>query len=135
MLWIKGLLKNEKAQSMVEFALILPIIILLLFGILEFGRIYYSQIVLVRTAREAVRMCALGKSDQEVIDKIFEITSLPDTMENLRVEEILPPEGERKTGDAVTVKISYKLPLITPFFFSSPANLLTLKAQATMRME
>lgn len=135
MIGIKKIIKDQKGQSMVEFALILPILIVMIFGILEFGRIYYAQIVLTRSAREAVRLCAVGKTDDEVVQRIYEITPLPDLAQNLNIEYISPPQEERKTGDPVTVKISYKLTLIAPFISNFLGNPLTLKAEATMRME
>jgi Flp pilus assembly protein TadG len=51
--------KKEKGQSVVEFALVVPILILLLFGIIEFGRIYETINVITSAAREGARVAAV----------------------------------------------------------------------------
>ena len=47
--------KKTPAQSAVEFALALPVVLLLLFGIIEFGRYFYSYISVFSASREAAR--------------------------------------------------------------------------------
>lgn len=44
---------------MVEFALVVPVLILLVVGIAEFGRAYYTQATLAGAAREGVRVMAV----------------------------------------------------------------------------
>ena len=53
-------LREERGTSMVETALILPILILLLFGIVEFARAFNAQVTLTHAAREGVREYALN---------------------------------------------------------------------------
>lgn len=47
--------RKEIAQGMVEFAMTLPILLMLLFGIIEFGRLLFFYSVAVTSAREAAR--------------------------------------------------------------------------------
>ena len=47
--------ENEKGQSLVEFALVVPLLLLLVIGIAEFGRAWMARNVLTGAAREAVR--------------------------------------------------------------------------------
>ena len=56
---------HERGAAAVELALILPIILTLLFGIIEFGRAYNASIIVTHAAREAVRKVALGATDLE----------------------------------------------------------------------
>lgn len=46
---------NQRGAAMVEMALVLPILVMLLLGIFEFGRAYNAKITLTHAAREAVR--------------------------------------------------------------------------------
>jgi hypothetical protein len=46
---------NQKAQGMVEFALVLPIVLLLVFGVIEFGRLLFIYSAVTTASREAVR--------------------------------------------------------------------------------
>jgi Flp pilus assembly protein TadG len=52
--------KNANGQTLVEFAMVLPIFLLLLFGIIEIGRFifYYSSVY--TASREAVRFILSG---------------------------------------------------------------------------
>ena len=57
--------RDERGQSLVETALVLPVLLLLLVGILDFGRIMYSYAHLHMAAQETVRVGGLDKSDSE----------------------------------------------------------------------
>jgi Flp pilus assembly protein TadG len=50
----------DTGAAAVEFALVLPILLLVLFGIIDFGRAYNMQLALTQGAREGVRVVALG---------------------------------------------------------------------------
>ncbi|TRW42942.1 TadE/TadG family type IV pilus assembly protein [Georgenia yuyongxinii] len=50
---------RERGAAVVEFALVLPLLLLLVLGIVEFGRAYHLQTQLSGAAREAVREMAL----------------------------------------------------------------------------
>lgn len=52
--------RDERGAAVVEFALILPILVLFVFGIIEFGRAYSARIQLTAAVREGARAGALG---------------------------------------------------------------------------
>jgi len=52
----------ESGAAAVEMALLLPLLLLILFGIIDFGRMYNMQIALTQASREGVRGLALGSS-------------------------------------------------------------------------
>src|SRR5512141_3013144 len=56
--------RARRGQTLVEFALTLPILLLLLFGIIEFGRIFQAWVTLQNAARTAVRYAITGQYDQ-----------------------------------------------------------------------
>jgi len=51
----RKLSKKERAQSMVEFALIFPLLLLITYGIIEMGRMLFIYIALTNAAREGAR--------------------------------------------------------------------------------
>lgn len=51
--------RGERGTAAVEFALVIPVLLILVMGIIEFGRAYYVQTVLSGAAREGVRAMAL----------------------------------------------------------------------------
>ena len=55
-----------KGQALVEFAIALPLLLLIFCGIADFGRIYYQSLVVNEAAREGGRLAALGKTQAEV---------------------------------------------------------------------
>lgn len=48
--------KNEDGQALVEFALILPILLLLVVGIIDYGWLFMAKITTNNAAREAARL-------------------------------------------------------------------------------
>jgi hypothetical protein len=52
------LLFSRKGVAAVEFALILPLLLVILFGIIEFGAILYNQSVITNASRDAARYAA-----------------------------------------------------------------------------
>lgn len=66
-------LKKEKGTAAVEFAIILPILILLVFGIIQFGPAFLYAISFTQAAREVVRLAAV----EEPIDTAAIINNIP----------------------------------------------------------
>jgi Flp pilus assembly protein TadG len=57
----------DRGAAAVEFVLVLPLLILLVFGILEFGRGYNAKITLTHAAREAVREYTINDVEADAI--------------------------------------------------------------------
>lgn len=62
-------LKDEKGQSLVEFALIVGLLLAIVFGITEFGRAWFTADKLKNAANTAARTYAVGSSDQRLVLK------------------------------------------------------------------
>lgn len=54
---------SERGVIAVEFALVVPVLLVLLFGIVEFGRAYNAKVELTGAVREGVRVLALASGD------------------------------------------------------------------------
>ena len=54
-------LRSESGQSMVEFALLLPILLVVALGILQFGIIYNNYVTLTDATRAGARKAAVGR--------------------------------------------------------------------------
>lgn len=52
--------KNERGAAAVEFAIVLPVLLLILMGIIEFGHAYNAQLTVTQAAREGVRVMAIS---------------------------------------------------------------------------
>lgn len=56
---------NDRGAVAVEMALLLPVLVLLLLGIMEFGRAYNAQVTLTNAAREGVRVMAIKNVEND----------------------------------------------------------------------
>lgn len=126
-------MKSQKGQSLVETALIIPVLLLLLFGITDFGRIFHVYLTLDHAGREAARAASIGSEDTDIKTKIANSTSSLDQRE-VRVE--ISPEGKtnRTSGSQVTITISYPVDFLTPFIGPIIGNF-RLEDKTVMRVE
>jgi len=131
MLLLDKYIKNNRGQALVEFALVLPVLVLLIIGSMEFGLVINQYMVLAEAAREGARSAALGGSDTDVITVVQTAASQIDTTQ-LTIT-ILPALRIRGSGVTVTVRkpVQAITPLISPFFPSG----FKMQGAATMRVE
>jgi len=54
---------RDRGATAVEFALLLPVLLLLLFGIIDFGRALNAQITLTQAVREGARLASFGQGN------------------------------------------------------------------------
>ena len=107
---------RERGAAAVEFALVAPLLILLVVGIAEFGRAYYLQTTLSGSAREAVRTMAL-KNDATAARTTAKSAASPLVLTDgqIAVAGCPTPGG---TSNA-TVTISYTMPFVSGLFGAS----------------
>jgi len=125
--------KSEEGQALVEMAIVLPLLLLLLFGMLETGKIYSTSLSMSNLARDAVRSGVVGASDADMINMIKDRGALL-APERLTIN-ISPATIDRHRGDAMTVKINYSVPINVPILMSMLPNPFPLQASCTMRIE
>ena len=147
---IPRLLRCSRGQSLVEFSLILPILMILVFGILDFGLGLRSYISLSNAVREGARYASVGNpvgiesdcdgtTNDTVYGRICVATG------GLNVTELDPdvsfPQGVAP-GNSVVVSADYTYHFVTPIgdligFFSGGAfpSSIDLSSSANMRLE
>jgi Flp pilus assembly protein TadG len=130
---------GEKGQALVEFTLLIPIFLLLLFAIIDFGMGFYSWITVTNAAREGARLGAVLATQQEIEDRVYQTASLPDEATKMTVT-VTNAQGQ--PGESVVVEVDYDYDLITPLAgivsFVSGDTLgptLTFSSTAEMRLE
>jgi hypothetical protein len=72
--------RRRKGQTLAEFAITLPILLILTFGVIEFGRIFQAWVTLQNAARAGARYASTGQYDEArfVMDLEFKDELLPD---------------------------------------------------------
>jgi Flp pilus assembly protein TadG len=104
-------LRSQKGQTMVEFALVLPLLALLLFGVIQFGVVFNNYIDLTDAVRAGARKAAVsrqttdpsgpvGVTKQAVINSAGDITLDPNQI------TVTTPAGWQP-GETVTVQAAY----------------------------
>jgi Flp pilus assembly protein TadG len=102
---------SERGAVAVEFALLAPVLILLLLGIMEFGRAYNTQITLSSAAREGVRVMAINNNAATARTAVK--TAAAGLQPALADANIIISPTNCTTGAQMTVRITYTLPTMT----------------------
>lgn len=126
-------LGNEKGQSLVEFSIILPLLLLVVMAIIEFGMMFNSYISIQNASREGARSGIVGSSDTDIQNLI--ISTSPNLDPSKLTINITPDEGRRTSGASITVTLTYNYNLTVPIISSLFTNVIVLNAQTTMRIE
>lgn len=120
---------GERGAAAVEFALVLPVLLILVLGIVEFGRAYNIQTTLSAAAREGVRVMALQSSASQA--RAATKTAAQPTVALSDGEIAVSPASCVVTGPATsaTVTVTYPMTFITNFFGTT----ITLTGKGVMR--
>ena len=118
--------KDARGAAAVEFALVLPLLLLLLGGIIDFGFAFNTQISLTHAAREGVRVEALGTGDAVEV-ALAALTAPAATDADAVIDRACPSEDGARV--AVTANSRLFFSGLLPFV----DNQLTLEGQAVMR--
>lgn len=122
--------KLEKGQELVEYALILPIMLLILMSILDMGRAVYYYSAIHNSAREGVRYGIINPDDPAGIEAVVRNKAVALQPTDLTVVVTLPDE------DTVEVTVTYQFVAITPIAGALLGdNTITLGSSAMMRIE
>lgn len=133
MLWVKKVFGQQHGQALVEMALVLPLLLLLLFGIFEFGRIMGSYMLISNLSREGARYGVVGHDDTQIQALILSRRAWLDEAQLSVV--VSPPYVDRDKGEALNVGVNYSLNLMIPIFTEILPNPVLLSTQCTMRVE
>ena len=125
---IRNTLGNEKGQNLVEFALVVPLLLLLVIGMAEFGRAWMTKNLITGAAREAVRMYAVKNDTSAAGARADNILSSGGM--DLSRRTITPGD----TGVAVSYTITYNFPTAVAGFIPGLDNI-PLSSTTTMRKE
>src|SRR5215831_13065346 len=100
---------SDRGAAAVEFALVLPILVILIFGIIDFGRMLNAKITLTEAAREGARATALVGADAGA-DRA-RTAAAGYAIEDPDVHACPPSSGP---DDDATVTVAYEFQFITP---------------------
>lgn len=142
--------RSERGQDTLEFALLLPFVLFLLFVVIDFGVALGESHAINHAVREAARLGAVGGSEANIrtraIDQSQSVltgaaASCPLAAGDTACIEVTwadGPDGNSvagETGDGVIVRARYRHRYLNPFLAWLPANEVVLGACADSRLE
>lgn len=124
---------GENGQAIVEMALVLPLFLLLLFGVVEMGRIGNAYITVSNAARAGGRVATVGATDSEINSSVQNAATSLDPA-NLTIN-ITPTQALRQSGQGVTVQVTYPVQLVIPLISNVIPNPVIVSSSIVMRLE
>jgi Flp pilus assembly protein TadG len=128
----KSFLRNEKGQSMVEFSVSLPVLLLIIAGILEFSRLGGALLLVNFGAREGARVAALGANDSAIIEQVKQSTLF---LDDAKLVVDIDPEVERTSSHEVSVTVKYPVDINIPIINKITGTPKWVTGSLTMRVE
>lgn len=116
---------EDRGAAALEFALVVPVLLLLIFGIIEFGLAFQAQLALTHGAREGARLAAVGKFDAAIVlERTQPVTPVA-------IATTPSPVSSATSGQTVTVTLTHDYDWsVLPF-----PGTLRLTGHASMRRE
>lgn len=128
-----GLYKGERGQALVEMALVIPLFFLLLFGVIEMGRVGFAYVTVSNASRAGVRMATTGGTDQDIQTVVSQAAPTLDQTELTTI--ITPTQAYRQSGQTVQVQVTYPVHLIIPLISNILPNPFIVSSTLSMRVE
>lgn len=136
---------SDRATAMVEFAIVLPVLLLIVFGIVDFGRALYTLNDLTAAAREGARKASVQLPDPTTaavqstvksVVKSYVIAFGGDSLTNSGINVTFSPSTSTATLQSITVTIvNYPFRPITPLAGMIGMGTITMSPSATFRWE
>lgn len=124
--------RRQHGTVLVEFALVAPLLLVLLFGTIEMGRVLNAMVLVSNASREGARRGSVGASEDQVktaVRNYLTASGLDATRLSAQVTKSTV-SGTRQ----IDVKLTYALPLLMPSLHLVP-NPMPISGTTVMRVE
>ena len=132
--------KSEKGQSLVEFALILPLLVITVLGIAEFSILLYDKAVLTNASREGARFGIVARAPRYTADDIRPVVEAYCanhliTFGGSASVNVTASHPVQQFGYDLTVTVTYPYSFLALPRFIGIGNTLNLRAVTVMKYE
>ena len=128
--------RRQRGDAIVEFALLVPTLVLILFGVLELGRVVDAWLVVHNAAREGARAGALVYPDPTTAARTAASTYLTSALGSRTDVAALPTPAVTYTSDTVQVTAEADVQLYTPLFQALlSTSTVQVRASTSMRRQ
>jgi Flp pilus assembly protein TadG len=127
--------KNRRGAAVVEFAVVAPVFFLLVFGMIEYGRMVMVQQIITNASREGARIGVLDNSTASGVTTTVENLLASGGIAGANISVSPSPPSSAGYGEPVTVRVSVGFDQVS--WLPSPMFLggRTLSATTVMRRE
>jgi Flp pilus assembly protein TadG len=126
-------IRGNRGQSVIEFAIVLPLLLLIVFGITEFSRAWMTVNILTQAAREGARLAVVTAPNEELVhSRVIEVCKAAGiTPAGITLVPPSPADPERK----VTVTVQANFQVIPGNILGTFRGTIPLRATSVMRHE
>ncbi len=117
---------SHRGSAVVEFALVIPLVLILVLGVVELAVVARSEIQLIHAAREGARQSAASPDTSRAVAAVRRALGAAGSRARVSVSR---PTG---VGEPTTVRVSLPHRVASPIIGGFPIE---LHANATMRVE
>ncbi|MBI5031268.1 MAG: pilus assembly protein [Chloroflexi bacterium] len=117
---------REHGQSLVELGLTLPLLLIILFGVVDLGRLFYAYVTVTNSAREGARVGTMNPKNtnnaikiraKQEASNVLNLTDLDITIDCAAYADTPPyTYGDcttKSAGDRIRVKVEYNFEFVT----------------------
>lgn len=126
-------IRKNRGQSVIEFALVLPLLLLVLFGITEFGRAWMTVSILTSAAREGCRLAVVTAPDVPAVTA--RVTDVCNSAGVTPASITITPPAANDPTRRVTVTVVSNFRIIPGDILGTFSGTIPLRATSVMRHE
>ncbi len=129
--------ESDRGANLVEFAMVMPFLLLLLIGIVEFSWTFATNLDVKQGAREAARITAVNEPDGGNAALAAEICSRMDLAgdDPLTVIQWVSDDATPEVGEGVTLTVTTPHETLTGFLDWAFGSITDLKSSVEIRIE
>ena len=132
---IKNFAKKESGQAIVELALTLPILMMILCGIIDFGWIYSNQLSASFCSREGARYGVVNPSSANNIKQRVIATAPSYMAGNMTINVVFSNPSSPRNGD-VSVEVIRPVQALTPIAgIFTGGQIINVRSKCVMKVE
>jgi len=126
---------SERGTALIEFALVLPMLLILTVAAVDFGRAFFAKNVLEQSAREGVRLLAVSSSADSALvrQRVLDVANGGGVTVSSMV--LTDPDANRQVSVKVEGEFNWIFPGVFNLFGAGFTNPMTLTGRAVMRDE
>jgi Flp pilus assembly protein TadG len=131
-------MRRQRGQAMVELAMVLPVFLILVLGIIDFGWALRNYVMVTNSAREGARLGVTGAEGPSIVERTVNTSA-----GLLKPADVAVTNAAGLSGSLVKVDVTYQHQFITPLGAllgkvtggGTSSDTLTLKSSTSMRLE